>query len=243
MSPKLVMMTAYDYPTGKLVDEVGVDFILIGDSLAMVVLGYADTKSVTVAEMLHHTKAVCRAVKKSVTIGDMPIHSYNTSDIALKNAKKFIAAGCQMVKIEGYQPDIFNVLKKNHIKVVGHLGLLPQTAKVYKVQGKDAKDAKKIFQDAKSMDKLGIELLILECIPSLLAKKITDAIDTPTIGIGAGIHCDGQVLVLHDIIGLSDFQGRMVKRYANVKQDIRSALSRFKKEVLTEKFPDQKHSF
>ena len=237
------MMTAYDYPTAKIVDEVGVDYILIGDSLAMVVLGYKDTKSVTLAEMLHHTRAVTRGVRRSTTIGDMPINSYETPTSALKNARLFLTTGCDMVKIEGYKPNIIKTLIKNGIKVVGHLGLLPQTADVYRVQGKDEESGNKILSEAKLMDKLGINLLILECIPARLAKRITESIKTPTIGIGAGINCSGQVLVLHDIIGLSDFQGKMIKRYGNVTQEIRNAVTNFKQDVLKGKFPDKEHSF
>lgn len=243
MSKKLVMLTAYDYPTAKIVDESGIDYILVGDSLAMVVLGHTNTKSITVNEMLHHTKAVARGVKKTPIIGDMPIHSYDTPHMAVKNARRFIDAGAHIVKIEGYKPDIFNALKKNNIKVVGHLGLLPQTAEHYKVQGKEQKEAEQILYHAIEMDKFNIELLVLECVPAELAKKITTTINTPTIGIGAGPHCDGQVLVLHDVIGLSDFEGKMVKKYVNVKKEISTAVSKFKKEVENGTFPDKTHSF
>lgn len=237
------MLTAYDYPTAKIVDESGVDYILVGDSLAMVVLGYPDTKSVTMEEMLHHTRAVCRAVKNTPVIGDMPINTYNNEHAAVYNAKRFIQAGCRMVKIEGYKAEIIKALKSAGIKVIGHLGLLPQTAERYKVQGKDQKEGEKILHDAIEIDKLGIELLVLECVPMMLAKKITETIKTPTIGIGAGPYCDGQVLVLHDLIGLSDFQGKMVKRYGNVKDEIRTAVSQFKNEVQKGIFPDKKNSF
>jgi len=240
---KLVMLTAYDYPTAKIIDEVGIDYILVGDSLAMVVLGHKDTKSVTMAEMIHHTKAVARGVKNTLVIGDMPIHTYDTPKTAIKNAKLFLKAGAHMVKIEGYKPEIIKALRKENIRVVGHLGLLPQTARQYKVQGKDEKEAQKILYDAINIDKLGIELLILECVPTALAKKITSSIKTPTIGIGAGPYCSGQVLVLHDIIGLSGFEGKMVKRYGNVKEEIRRAVSSFKKEVILARFPGSKHSF
>jgi 3-methyl-2-oxobutanoate hydroxymethyltransferase len=243
MTNKIIMMTAYDYPSAKIVDEVGVDYILVGDSLAMVVLGQEDTKNVTVEEMLHHTKAVSRAVKNSILIGDMPIHSYDTPENAISNGKKFLEVGAKAVKIEGNKPEIIRALINNNIKVVGHIGLLPQTAKEYKVQGKDETEAKAIYQDAIEMDKLGIIALVIECVPENLAKKITEDINTPTIGIGAGIHCSGQVLVLHDIIGLSDFQGKMVKRYANIKENIKKAVSDFKEEVLTGRFPDDQHSF
>lgn len=240
---KIVMLTAYDYPTAKIIDEAAIDYILVGDSLGMVVLGYPNTKFVTMADMLHHTKAVVRAAKKTPIIADMPINTYNNPTTALKNAKRFLEIGADMIKIEGYKPEVIKTLKKNRIKVVGHLGLLPQTAAVYKVQGRELDEAQRIFDESVKIDKLGIELLILECVPSSLAKKITQKIKTPTIGIGAGPACRGQVLVLHDLIGLSDFRGKMVKQYANIKEEIRQAVLQFKKEVIGKKFPDALHSF
>jgi len=243
MKKKLVMLTVYDYPTAKIVDKVGIDYILVGDSLAMVVLGHKDTTLVTIEQMLHHVRAVVQGAKNTPIIADMPIHTYDDPVSAVVNAKAFLVAGADMVKIEGYKSEVIQALRKNNIKVVGHLGLLPQTATNYKVQGKDEESAKQILADANAIDKLGIELLVLECIPSDLAKKITNSIKTPTIGIGAGPHCAGQVLVLHDVIGLSDFEGKMVKRYANVKQEIENAVSHFKKEVQDETFPDDKHCF
>ncbi len=243
MKQKIVMLTAYDYPTAKIIDEVGIDYILVGDSLGMVVLGYKDTKSITMDDMLHHVKAVVRGATETHLVADMPINTYNTVGDALKNARLFIGAGAYSVKIEGNKQDVIKALIKAKIPVMGHLGLLPQTAEVYKVQGKEQKDAKQIYDDAKMIDKLGIYALVLECVPAILAKKITDAIQTPTIGIGAGVNCSGQVLVLHDIIGLSDFQGKFVKQYANVKQVIRNAVEGFKSDVISKKFPTKKNSF
>ena len=243
MKNKLVMITAYDYPTAKIVDEVGVDYILVGDSLGMVILGYPDTKSVTMVDMLHHLKAVVRGVKKSHIVADMPINTYNSVKDAVKNAKLFQKAGAHSVKIEGANPEIITAIIQEGIPVVGHLGLLPQTARSYKVQGRDQQEAEQIYQDAKSLDNLGMLALVLECIPSELAKRITETIKTPTIGIGAGIYCSGQVLVLHDVIGLSDFQGKMVKRYIDTKEMMRQAISSFKQEVIKEKFPTEKNSF
>lgn len=243
MKRKLVMVTAYDYPTSKIADEIGFDYILVGDSLGMVVLGYKDTKSVTIDEMLHHTKAVARGAKNSFIIADMPVNTYNSKEDALKNAKLLLNAGANGVKIEGSKLDIISALIKENISVVGHLGLLPQTAKKYTVQGKDKKTAEKLYSEAKALDYSGIKLLILECIPQSLAKRITEGIVTPTIGIGAGKYCDGQVLVLHDIIGLSGFQGKMVKKYADARKTIKKALIKFREEVITEKFPQDKNSF
>lgn len=243
MNQKLVMLTAYDYPTAKVIDEVGIDYILVGDSLAMVVLGHKDTKSITLSEMLEHTRAVARGTKKTFIVGDMPIGTYNTPQQAVRNAKKFLAAGAQGVKIEGNKAFVIKTLTSKKIPVMGHLGLQPQTAEVYKVQGRDGKDAKAIYDDSVKLDKLGIFALVLECIPSPLAQKITKAIKTPTIGIGAGPYCSGQVLVLHDILGLSDFQGKFVKQYTDVKKVMQDAITAFKDDVLSGRFPSPKHSF
>lgn len=243
MKRKIVMLTAYDYPTAKILDKAGVDYILVGDSLGMTVLGYKDTKSVTIQDMVHHVRAVSRGVKKSKIISDMPINTYNTENEAVKNARMLLEAGAQAVKIEGNKPKIIKALRKQGIEVMGHLGLLPQTADVYKVQGRDIEAAEKIFNDARELDKLGILALILECIPATLAKKITNSIKTPTIGIGAGIHCSGQVLVIHDILGMSDFQGKFVKKYADVKIVIQKAVEEFRDEVISQKFPSEENSF
>jgi len=240
---KKVMLSLYDYPTAKIVDEVGVDYILVGDSLANVILGHKDTKSITMQEMLHHTKAVAKGVDKSLVIGDMPINSYDTNEDALKNALLFLEAGANGVKIEGNKIDIVKTLVENNIKTIGHLGLLPQTAKDYKVQGIDEESAEKILQDAIDLDNAGIIALVLECVPMDLAKKITETVSCPTIGIGSGKYCSGQVLVLHDIIGLSDFDKKIVKKYANVKEQIKNAVSQFKEEVINEKFPTEENSF
>jgi len=243
MNKKLVMLTAYDYPTAKIVDEVGVDYLLVGDSLGMVVLGYPNTTFVTMQDMLHHVQAVARGAKKSIIVADMPIHTYDNTEDALKNAKLFIKAGAHMVKIEGNKPEIVKALKKKNINVIGHLGLLPQTAETYRVQGKDRKAAQEIFQAAINLENAGVQAIILECIPQRLAEKITQQLKVPSIGIGAGKFCDGQVLVLHDVIGLSGFQGKFVKQYANVRETIKNAVSAFKEDVLKERFPAEKESF
>ncbi len=243
MNRKIVMLTAYDYPTAKIVDEAGVDYILVGDSLGMTVLGYKDTKSVTIEDMIHHVKAVARGVKKSLIVGDMPINTYNTAKEAIRNARLLLGAGAHAVKIEGNKPDIIKALKKEGIDVMGHLGLLPQTASTYKVQGREATEAEKICHDAQEVDKSGVFALVLECIPSSLARKITLSITKPTIGIGAGIDCSGQVLVLHDILGLSDFQAKFVKQYADVRNVIKQAVEGFREEVIAQKFPTEKNSF
>lgn len=243
MQKKIVMVTAYDYPSAKVLEEVGVDYILVGDSLAMSILGYPDTKSITMTEMLHHLKAVVRGAPKSKIIADMPINTYKTPTLALKNAQKFIKEGAYGVKIEGADFSVIKTLIAHQIKVVGHLGLLPQTAEKYKVFGRETYEAKKILADAQMLDKLGVIALILECLPAELAQKISKEIKSPTIGIGAGIHCDGQVLVLADLIGLSEFKGKMIKRYLEMKSLLAEAVAAFKRDVLEEKFPKEENSF
>ncbi len=241
---KIVMLTAYDYPTAKIMDEIGIDVILVGDSLGMVVLGHKDTKSVTLQDVLHHTKAVARGVRNSIVVGDMPIHTYDNPEQAVENAKKFIEAGAHAVKIEGNKPDVIKALVDESIPVMGHLGLLPQTAAEYKVQGKDEDSANKIYNDALEVDKLGVFSIVLECIPKDLAKKITESVNTPTIGIGAGPHCTGQVLVLHDMLGLcDDFSPKFAKKYVCLNKYIKRAIHQYKEEVLTGKFPDDEHCY
>jgi 3-methyl-2-oxobutanoate hydroxymethyltransferase len=240
---KLVIVTAWDFPTGKIVDKANIDYILVGDSLAMTILGHMDTKSIKMEEMLHHVRAVKRGVQKTPIIADMPIGSYETISTALGNAKAFLKAGADMVKIEGCKVHITKALIAHNIPVVGHLGLLPQTAKEYKVQGRDIVSARKILKEAITLDNAGVSLIVLECIPIGLAKKITESVNAPTIGIGAGIHCKGQVLVLADMIGLSEFKGKMVKQYIFLKEEIAKAVSLFKNDVRKEEFPGKEHSF
>ena len=241
---KIVMLTAYDYQIAKLLDNIGIDLILIGDSLGMVVLGYKNTKAVTMQEMLHHTKAVARGARNTPMVGDMPINSYNTVADALTNAKSFLNAGAHGVKIEGNKPRITTALLNEGIPVMGHLGLLPQTAESYRVKGKEEKEAEKIFSDALELDKLGVFTMVLECIPESLAKKITETVEAPTIGIGAGKYCNGQVLVTNDMLGLdASFTPKYLKRYANLSHVIRQAVTRFKEEVLESKYPDKEHTY
>jgi len=237
------MLTAWDFPTAKILEEAGIDYILVGDSLSMSILGFTDTKSVTIADMVHHTKAVKRAVRKTPIIADMPINTYNNVVAALTNAKRLLQAGATMIKIEGNKKEVVNALLAQKIPVVGHLGLLPQTATTYSVQGREKEEAEKILKDAKELDALGIQLLILECIPEALAKKITQTIHTPTIGIGAGIFTSGQVLVLSDILGLSNKKLKMAKQYVNVTEIIKQAVLSFQQDVEKEKFPGKEHTF
>ncbi|GAB6887204.1 3-methyl-2-oxobutanoate hydroxymethyltransferase [Desulfothermus okinawensis JCM 13304] len=248
---KLTMLTAYDYPTALIVDRCGIDMILVGDSLAMVVLGHKDTLSVTMDQMIHHTKAVTGAVKRAVVIGDMPFMSYQASvEQAVINAGRFLKeGGAQAVKLEGgatVLPQIKAIINAG-IPVQGHLGLTPQSAAQlggFKVQGKTAEAAKKLVDDALAIADAGCFSIVLEAIPAPIAEVITEKCPVPTIGIGAGPSCDGQVLVFHDLVGLFDrFVPKFVKQYTNISKEIERAILEFKDEVKTGKFPGKEHSF
>ena len=248
---KITMMTAYDYPTASLVDQAEIDTILVGDSLGMVVLGYDSTVPVTMDEMIHHCKAVCRGANRAFVIGDMPFMSYQVSiEKAVENAGRFIKeAGCECVKLEGgtEMVPVVEAICVAGIPVCAHIGLTPQTATKlsgFKVQGKDAEGARKLVQSARDLEKAGAFMIVLECIPDPVAKKITDALMIPTIGIGAGKDCDGQVLVYHDLVGLFErFTPKMVKQYVNLSPRIRDALIQYKQEVEDGTFPGPEHSF
>jgi len=245
------MLTAYDYPTASLVDQAGIDIILVGDSLANVVLGLESTTQVGMPEMLHHAKAVSRAVKNALLIADMPYDSYQLNpEACVANAQRFIVqAGCQGVKLEWFD----NCLKVTEqiiragIPVMGHIGLTPQTADKtngFKCQGKDAQTAKRLIEQAGELEKKGCFAMVLECLPDKIAELITKKVKIPTIGIGAGIHCDGQVLVINDMLGLFErYTPKFVKKYANLSPLILAAVQNFKNEVLQEKFPAAQHSF
>lgn len=241
---KIVMLTAYDYQTAKILDAVGIDIILVGDSLGMVFQGCKDTKSVTMEAMIYHTRAVARGAQNTPVIGDMPIHSYDTVEDALENARRFIKAGADGVKIEGNKPEIIKALIDEGIPVMGHVGLLPQTAEAYKVRGKTVEEAGKIFRDALEVDECGVFSIVLECIPESLAKRITENVKAPTIGIGAGKHCDGQVLVINDMLGFDDgFAPKYLKKYADLNEIIKNAVKRFRKEVRSGVYPDEEHTY
>ncbi len=249
--PRITMLTAYDYHFASLIDQCDIDMVLVGDSLGMVVLGYDSTVPVTMDEMLHHSKAVSRAVKNAMVIGDMPFMSYQVSvEEALKNASRFLKeAGCDAVKLEGGKnfAETINKLVTAGIPVVGHVGLTPQTASSlggFKVQGRDVEAAQRIFEDALAVAEAGAFALVLECLPTELAALITRSIPIPTIGIGAGDKCDGQVLVTHDMIGLFEkFTPKFVRKYVNLAPQIKEALKQFKKEVKAGKFPSSEESF
>lgn len=244
-------ITAYDNLSAKIVDEIGVDVILVGDSLGMVLLGYENTMRVTMEEMLHHTRAVTRARPKAMLVGDMPFMSYHASTRdAVQNAGRFIRdGGAQAVKVEGgsEMAEKIQSILDSGVPVMGHLGMRPQqTLRVegYRVQGRDAKTAAQICKDAKLLEKIGIFALVLECVPSALARKISRALKIPTIGIGAGKDCDGQILVLNDLIGFTDFpKPRFVKRYLDMATLMKKAVYRYKQEVVGGMYPDEKHSY
>jgi 3-methyl-2-oxobutanoate hydroxymethyltransferase len=241
---KISVLTAYDYQTAKIIESAGIDMILVGDSLGMVVLGYEDTKRVTMEDMIRHTQAVVRGVSSAVVVGDLPIHSYNTVEDAIANAGRLMEAGAHAVKLEGKRSDIVKALIAGGIPVQGHLGLLPQTAQSMRVRGKKRSDAERILADAMELDALGVFSLVLECIPMGLARQITEAVATPTIGIGAGVHCDGQVLVVNDMIGMDEgYSPRHAKVYLNLNELIGEAVKCYIEDVKAERFPEYRHSF
>ena len=248
---KIVALTAYDVIWAKLLDEVGIDLILVGDSLAMLVLGYEDTLPVTMEEMLIFARAVSRGAKRALIVGDMPFLSYQVSrEEAIRNAGRFLKeGGCQAVKIEGGEEvaETVAAVVEAGIPVLGHIGLTPQRANAlggFKVQGKDLASAQKLLRDAEALVEAGAFALVLECVPQELARKITSEIPIPTLGIGAGPYCDGQILVLPDLLGLFEgFRPKFVKAYASFAEEGRKALKDFIKEVKEGLFPGPEHSF
>ena len=248
---KLVMVTAYDYPFGIMAEQAGVDIVLVGDSLGMVVMGLEDTVAVTMEDMLHHAKAVARGCKRALLLGDMPFMSYNTSirDAIINAGRMLKEGGCDGVKLEGgldFGPTVEAVVKAG-IPVQGHVGLTPQTAGAlggYKLQGKDAKAAMKIIDDAKALENAGVFSIILEKVPAPLGKLVAESVQVPVIGIGAGKDVDGQVLVTHDLLGIFDkFTPKFVKQYAQIRTQIVEALNKYKEDVVSEVFPEPEHSF
>jgi 3-methyl-2-oxobutanoate hydroxymethyltransferase len=247
---KIVMLTAYDYSTAKLVDEAGIPLILVGDSLGMVMLGHESTIPVTMDEMIHHTKAVVRGTKQALVIGDMPFMTYHISiSDALRNAARFIQeGGAQAVKLEGgvTVAEIVKRIVDCGIPVMGHIGLTPQSIHQlggHKVQGKTPEAAKRLLKDAQALEQAGAFAVVLELVPAPLSKLITQKLGIPTIGIGAGLECDGQVQVISDLLGLfSDFVPKHAKQYAKLAGTIKSALADYITEVKTGKFPTAEHS-
>jgi 3-methyl-2-oxobutanoate hydroxymethyltransferase len=247
---KLIVVTAYDALFTRIVEQAGIEAILVGDSLGVVVQGKATTLSVTMDDMLYHTKLVAAAAQRALVIGDMPFMSYQTSsEDALRNAGRFLQAGAQAIKLEGgaVMVDRVAAMTSIGIPVMGHLGMTPQSVHRYggyKVQGKESDHALVLLNDAKALEAAGAFAIVLEAIPAELAKTITEQVAIPTIGIGAGPHCDGQVLVLYDLLGLFDeFVPKFVKPYAHLKADALQALRRYKEEVEQGKFPSDSESY
>lgn len=247
----IAMVTAYDYPSAKLVEEAGVEMILVGDSLGMVVLGYDSTVPVTMDDMVHHTKAVTRGAKRALVVADLPFLSYQCSiEEAMKNAGRLMQEGlAKAVKLEGGEElvPLVRRLTQAGIPVMGHIGLTPQAVHQlggYRVQGKDIASARKLLSDAKALEEAGAFAIVLECVPAEVAEKISQSLQIPTIGIGAGAGCDGQVLVFHDLVGYaSDLQPKFVKQYTQVGEMIKQAVSTYVQEVKAGKFPAQQHTF
>ena len=243
---RIGMITAYDFPGGKISDAAGADIILVGDSLGMVVLGYPDTLSVTVDDMLHHTRAVVRGAQRALIVGDMPYLSYHISiRESVRNAGRFVQAGAHAVKIEGAKPQriktILAILDAE-IPVMGHIGLTPQSVNAmggFKLQGRNADDAKRLVDEAIALDQAGCFSIVLECVPEELAAMITERVSIPTIGIGAGPSCDGQVLVFHDLLGIYDgHKAKFVRQYANLGEEMRAAIAKYLDDVREGRFPN-----
>ncbi|HVS32276.1 MAG TPA: 3-methyl-2-oxobutanoate hydroxymethyltransferase [Thermoanaerobaculia bacterium] len=246
-SQRIGMLTAYDYPSARVADAAGADIILVGDSLGMVVLGYPDTLSVTVEDMLHHTRAAARGASHALIVGDMPYLSYHVSDEeSVRNAGAFIQAGAHAVKVEGGKPSRIKTVEAildAEIPVMGHIGLTPQSINAlggFKVQGKGSEEARRLIDEAVALEQAGCFSIVLECVPSELGAFITDRVTIPTIGIGAGPSCDGQVLVFHDVLGLYDgHTPKFVRKYANLADDMQKALAAFLSDVREGRFPDE----
>lgn len=249
---RITALTAYDYPIAKIVDSAGIDVILVGDSLGMVVLGYENTIPVTMEEMIHHTKAVVRATKRALVVGDMPYFSFHLSeDETIANASRFLKeAGAQAVKLEGASPKRLKLIERlveAEIPVMGHVGLTPQSIHHlgrFKVKGKVADEARKILAGALDLEKAGVFSVILECVPMELARIVTEKLRVPTIGIGAGPYCDGQILVFHDLVGfMNGYLPKFVKRYSHLHDILTEAVHAYAMDVTDGHFPDDDHSY
>jgi 3-methyl-2-oxobutanoate hydroxymethyltransferase len=242
---KIISLTAYSKNVASIIDKY-CDIVLVGDSLGSVLYNFSSTKKVTLDMMIEHSKSVRMGVEKSLMVVDMPYGTYKNPNEALKNAKKIISkTKCDAIKLEGGKKvvQIIKTLIKNKIPVMGHLGVLPQTATSFRFKGKEKTERKIILRDSKLLEEAGVFSIILECVESSLAKEVTKTINIPTIGIGASIYCDGQVLVTDDLIGLNKIKARFVKRYSNIEKQINDAVLKFKKDVVTNKFPTKKHSY
>ena len=233
---KIAVLTCYDYFTAKILDSVGMDIILVGDSLANVILGYETTRDVTMNEMKIFTEAVARGAKNSFIVGDMPYLSDRNKEEAVKNANIFVQSGANAVKVEGNKEEIIRAIIKEGIPVMGHLGLLPQTAKKFEMQGKDKEAADKLVKDAKALESYGCFCIVLECVVPELAKRITEIVKMPTIGIGSGKDCDGQVLVINDILGLCEKSPSFAKKYTDLGKEIKTAVENYINDVKESNF-------
>jgi 3-methyl-2-oxobutanoate hydroxymethyltransferase len=249
---KITALTAYDYPIAKIVDSAGIDVILVGDSVGMVVLGYENTIPVTMDEMIHHAKAVVRGTKRALVVGDMPYFSFHlTEDETITNASRFLKeAGAKAVKIEGASPNRLKLIERlveAEIPVMGHVGLTPQSIHHlgrFKVKGKVVEEARTIVSDALNLEKAGVFSVILECVPMELARIVTERLQVPTIGIGAGPYCDGQILVFHDLVGfMNGYLPKFVKRYVHLHDTLTQAVQTYAEDVLAGQFPDDEHSY
>jgi len=246
---RFTMLTAYDFPSARILDDAGIPVLLVGDSLAQVMLGYDTTVPVTIDEMLHHTRAVARGARNALVVGDMPFGSYGTSLAdGMRNAVRFMKEGnAHAVKFEGPQMELTEHLARIGVPVMAHLGLTPQSVHLfggYKVQGRTDEQATNIVRWAKELEDAGAFALVLECVPSELAARITASLSIPTIGIGAGPDCDGQVLVWHDFLGLTDGKApKFVKRYADLREQITHAARAFQSEVANRQYPGPEHSY
>ena len=242
---KIVSLSAYSKNVADILDKF-CDIVLVGDSLGSVLYNYKSTRQVSLNTMIEHSKSVRMGIKKSLMVVDMPHNTYRNSKEALKNAKQIISkTKCDAVKLEGGKKiyDIIKILVKNKIPVMGHLGLLPQSARNFKFKGKKNYEREKILSEAKLLEKAGVFSLVLECIESSLAKKITKEVKIPTIGIGASNNCDGQILVFDDLVGLNPINVRFIKKYTNIRKEISKAVLNYAREVRSKKFPQKKHSY
>ncbi|MCW8091952.1 3-methyl-2-oxobutanoate hydroxymethyltransferase [Alteromonas sp. ASW11-130] len=246
---KITALTAYDASFAKLFDEAGIDVLLVGDSLGMVLQGEDSTLPVTIEQMAYHTKCATKGVQNAFVMADMPFMSYATPAQAYENAALLMAAGAQMVKLEGgeWLLDTIEGLVQRSVPVCGHLGLTPQAVNViggFKVQGREEAKAQKLVDDAIALEKAGVQLLVLECVPTSLGKKVTEQLSIPVIGIGAGAHTDGQILVMHDMFGISaNYMPKFSKNYLTDSGDIRNAVKQYKEDVISGVFPSSEHSF
>ena len=242
---KIVSLSVYSKNTARIADKF-CDLVLVGDSLGSVLYNYKSTQQVTLNTMIEHSKSVRQGVKKSLMVVDMPYNTYRTPKEALKNVKKvMLKTKCDAIKLEGGSKikAVVKILIKNNIPVMGHLGVRPQTDKTFKFKGKKNAERLKILKEAKLLEKLGVFSIVLECVETSLAKLVSKSLNIPTIGIGASNNCDGQILVIDDLIGLNPISVRFVKKYSNIAKEISKAVSNYSKEVRTKKFPQKKHSY